>query len=101
LLSLLWIAAGLYSGAFLHSAVDGHYGPGDDRGGPKAAGLLAFHTFVNAINLRLLVALALAVLGHRTVGSTPGEQLIPLEVGFGLVLMSAWRTIHSSFMSRL
>jgi hypothetical protein len=101
LLSVLWIGAGLYSGAFLYSAADGHYVPGDDRGGPKAAGLLAFNTFVNAINLRLIVALTLAAFGHRAVGSTPGEQLIPLEVGFGLVLMSAWRTIHSTFISRL
>lgn len=101
LLSVLWIAAGLYSGAFLFSAVDGHYAAGDERGGPKAAGLLAFHTFVNTINLRLVAALALAVLQHRAVGSTASEQLIPLEVGFGLVLMSAWRAIHSSYISRL
>lgn len=101
LLSVLWISAGLYTGAFLHSAVDGHYGAHDDRGGPKAAGLLAFQTFINTINLRLLLALIIAVIERRTVGSTGSEQLIPLEIGFGLILMSAWRTIHSSFVSRL
>jgi len=101
LLSLLWIASGLYSGAFLYSAVDGHYGSSDERGGPKAAGLLGFQTYVNAINLRLLVALLVAVCEHRPVGTSPAEQMLPLEVGFGMVLMSAWRTIHSSYVPRL
>jgi len=101
LMSLLWIASGLYSGAFLNSAVDGHYSAADDRGGPKAAGLLGFQTFVNAVNLRLLFALIVAVLQHRPVGSAGGEQLLPLEIGFGLILMSFWRTLHSSFVPRV
>jgi hypothetical protein len=101
LVSLLWIASGLYTGAFLYSAVDGHYGSSDERGGPKAAGLLGFHTFLNAVNLRLLVALLMAVAQHRPVGSGMGEDLLPLEIGFGFMLMSGWRTLHSSNVPRL
>lgn len=100
LLSLLWIGSGIFHGAFLDSAVDGHYQPSDERGGPKAAGLLGFHTYVNTINLRLVFALLVAVFQHREVGTTAGEQLIPLELGFGLVLMSFWRMIHSTFVPR-
>lgn len=100
LLCLLWIAAGLFNGAFLYSAVDGHYGSTDERGGPKAAGLLGLHTFISASSLRIIVALAMAVLEHRKVG-IGGEQLIPLEIAFGLVLMSSWRTLHSSYTPRL
>jgi|UniRef100_A0A8J9X703 hypothetical protein len=100
LVCLLWIAAGLYSGAFLDSAVDGHYGSADERGGPKAAGLLGFQTFVNTINLRLLFALVVALAEHRPVGAVGGEQLMPLEIGFGLILMSGWRALHSSFVPR-
>lgn len=99
LLSLLWICSGLYSGAFLNSAVDGHYD--DERGGPKAAGLLGFHTFINTVNLRLLFALVVAFKQHRPVGMVVGEQLMPLEVGFGLILMSSWRTLHSFFVPRI
>jgi hypothetical protein len=101
LFSLLWIASGLYTGAFLFSAVDGHYGSSDERGGPKAAGLLGFHTFLNAVNLRLVVALLMAVAQHRPVGSGMGEDLLPLEIGFGFMLMSGWRTLHSSNVPRL
>ena len=101
LLSLMWIGAGLYSGAFLYSAVDGHYGSMDDRGGPKAAGLLGFHTFLNAVNLRLVFALLSAVIEHRPVGSASGEELLPLEIGFGFVLMACWRTLHSMYAPRL
>jgi hypothetical protein len=100
LLSLLWMVSGLYTGAFLYSAVDGHYGSSDERGGPKAAGLLGFHTFLNAVNLRLLVALLMAVAQHRPVGSGMGEDLLPLEIGFGFMLMSGWRTLHSSNVPR-
>jgi len=100
LLSILWIVSGLYTGAFLDSAVDGHYGSADERGGPKAAGLLGLNTFINAANLRLIVALAMAVLEHRPVGSSPGEELIILEVGFGVVLMSVWRFFYSSIVPR-
>jgi hypothetical protein len=101
LVSILWIASGLYTGAFLFSAVDGHYGSSDERGGPKAAGLLGFHTFLNAVNLRLLVALLMAVAQHRAVGTGMGEDLLPLEIGFGFMLMTGWRTLHSSNVPRL
>jgi len=101
LMSLLWIGAGLYSGAFLNSAVDGHFVGDDEKGGPQAAGMLAFQTFVNAINLRLIFALAVAVIQHRPVGSAMGEQIMPLEIGFGLIMMSTWRILHSSYVPRL
>jgi hypothetical protein len=101
LLSLVWIAAGLYSGAFLSSAVDGHYGSTDERGGPKAAALLGFQTFVNTVNLRLLLALVSAIIEHRPAGTAPGEEFLALEIGFGLVLMSVWRMGHSSFVPRI
>lgn len=126
LLSILWIVAGLYHGAFLDSAKDGHQKPayyiGEDnsekekaeaqdkpfwelpalnKGGPSAAGLLAVNTFINTVSLRLIVALAVAVMEHRPVFDDPLEQLIPYEVGFGLVLMSAWRTIHSAYTPRV
>lgn len=127
LLSILWIIAGLYHGAFLDSAKDGHQKPayyiGEDnsedevaassketpfweippltKGGPSAAGLLAVNTFINTISLRLIVALAVAVVEHRPVFDDPLEQLIPYEVGFGLVLMSVWRTVHSAYTPRI
>jgi hypothetical protein len=101
LMSLLWIGAGLYTGAFLYSAADGHYGASDERGGPKAAGLLGLNTFLNAVNLRLVFALGAALLQHRHVGSALGEELLPLEIGFGLVLMGGWRALHSSYLPRL
>jgi hypothetical protein len=101
LMCILWIIAGLYNGAFLYSAVDGHYASSDDRGGPKAAGMLGLHTFINAANLRVMVALASAVLEHRKVGIVPGEDLVPLEIAFGLVLLSMWRLLHSSFTPRV
>ena len=101
LFSLLWIAAGLYNGAFLYSAVDGHYGSADEKGGPKAAGMLGLHTFIGACNLRVVIALLDAILEHRKVGEIAGEQLIPLEIAFGLVLMSMWRALHSSYTPRL
>lgn len=100
LFCLLWIVAGLYNGAFLYSAVDGHYGSTDERGGPKAAGLLGLHTFISASSLRVIVALVMAVLEHRKVGIA-GEQLIPLEIAFGLLLMSSWRALHSSYTPRV
>jgi hypothetical protein len=101
LMCLLWIGSGLSTGAFLNSAVDGHFGSASDRGGPKAAAMLAFHTFLNAINLRLLFALVVAVVQHRQVGIAAGEQLMPLELGFGLALMIFWRTLHSSMVPRM
>lgn len=103
LLSLCWIISGLANGSFLYSAVDGHYDPRDedyaDKGGPKAAGLLAVSTFVTTCSLRIAFALLLAVAEHRPVGSG-GEELIPLEIPFGLVLMSAWRTLHAEHTIR-
>lgn len=102
-LSLCWITAGLANGSFLYSAVDGHYDPRDEKyaekGGPKGAGLLAVSTFVTTCSLRIALALICAVLEHRPVG-TGGEELIPLEIPFGLVLMSAWRTLHSEHTIR-
>ena len=100
LLSILWIGAGLYHGSFLMSSVDGHYGSVDERGGPKAAAALALNTFVNAINLRLVFALAVAFFQHRQVGTDPAEQLLPLEIGFGLILMTSWRALHSYITPR-
>eukprot|EP00550_Attheya_septentrionalis_P011891 CAMPEP_0198299012 /NCGR_PEP_ID=MMETSP1449-20131203/43087_1 /TAXON_ID=420275 /ORGANISM="Attheya septentrionalis, Strain CCMP2084" /LENGTH=213 /DNA_ID=CAMNT_0044000441 /DNA_START=210 /DNA_END=848 /DNA_ORIENTATION=+ len=88
LLSVCWILAGLYNGAFLYSAVDGHLG--GDNGGPRGAGRLAFGTFLTATNLRLVIALVTAVAGHRTAFSGAGEELIPLEVGGGMALMTLW-----------
>jgi hypothetical protein len=99
LMSLMWIGAGLYSGAFLHSAVDGH--SVSDHVGPKKAGILAFQAYINACSLRLLFALAVAVVQHRPVGFALGEQIMPLEMGFGLIMMSSWRILHSSFAQRL
>jgi hypothetical protein len=100
LMSLLWICAGLFNGAFLYSAKDGHFGSSDERGGPKAAGLLGFSTFLNAINLRLVVALVMAFTQHRHIGSTPGEEIMALEMGFGLILMSCFRFVYSSMVPR-
>jgi hypothetical protein len=101
LLCILWIASGLYNGAFLYSATDGHYDMTrddvDGKGGPKAAGLLGLWTFVGTINMRMLIALVMAVIEHRPVGIADGEELIPLELCFGLVLMSMWRMLHSSY----
>ena len=103
LFSILWIVSGLYHGSFLYSAMDGHY-PLDDekgRGGPNAAAALAFNTYINAINLRLVSALAGAWLQHRKVGEgSPMEDLIPLEIGCGLVLITMWRALHSQVTPR-
>ena len=100
LLCILWIICGLYTGAFLYSAADGHYDmtkeDNHDKGGPKAAGLLGLWTFVGTVNLRMVVALVTAVIDHRRVG-IHGEELIPLELCFGLVLMSMWRMLHSTY----
>lgn len=118
LLSILWISAGLWNGSFLYSSVDGHYPPQSppnrmtepllnrtniaetNPGGPVAAGLLAFHTFINTINLRLLFALVVAVVEHRPALSSGTELLVPLELGYGLILMMLWRALHSSFVLR-
>lgn len=101
LVSILWILAGLYHGAFLYSAVDGHYGSTSEKGGPSAAGLLGLHTFMSMMNLRLIVALVTAVVEHRKVFAAVGEDLIPLELISGLVLMSCWRALHSSYTPRV
>ena len=104
--SLLWIGAGLYHGSFLYSAIDGHYPMNSDEGGPRAAAALAFNTYINAINLRLVAALVGALVHHRQVGiSLAGgdamEQLIPLEIACGIVLMPLWRALHSSYTPRI
>jgi hypothetical protein len=101
LFSISWILAGLYHGAFLMSAVDGHYGSTDERSGPKAATALALNTYINAINLRLLFALGSAVIQHRQVGIGLAEELIPLEIGCGMVLMAFWRALHSYVTPRI
>jgi hypothetical protein len=101
LLCCLWIVAGLWHGAFLNSAVDGHYGSSSEKGGPRAAGMLGLQTSMTTSNLRILVALAMAVVEHRKVGDFVNEQLIPLEIVFGLTLMSIWRALHSSVVPRL
>lgn len=103
LFSILWILSGLYHGSFLYSSMDGHY-PLDDeenRGGPKAAALLAFNTYVNAINLRLIFALIGAFIQHRKVGVGIGEELLPLEITCGLILMTMWRALHSQITPRI
>ena len=105
LLSILWVASGLWNGAFLLSARNGHHNPqaeGDGpKGGPGAAGLLGLSTFIGASNLRLAVALLQAVWYHRVVGAMEGEKLMPLEISFGLVLMSMWRAFHSYASPRI
>lgn len=118
LLCLLWICVGLMNGMFLYSAVDGHsqynYSNNNNNniasedfnsmnesgGGPKAAGLLSFNTFVSVSSLRIIWALIQAVLYHRHVGDIDAELLIPLELAFGLVLMSFWRMLHSAYVPR-
>lgn len=106
LLSICWIIAGLTNGSFLSSAIDGHYDPrgGIDeytnKGGPKGAAMLAISTFVLTSSVRIVFALIFAVLEHRPVGSG-GEELIPLEIPFGLVLMSTWRAFHSTNTPRI
>jgi hypothetical protein len=101
LFSILWIFSGLYHGSFLMSSVDGHYGSSDERGGPTAAAALALSTFVSTVNLRLVFALVVAILQHRQIGINAGEQILPLEIGIGLVLMSGWRALHSSVTPRI
>ncbi|KAL7526157.1 hypothetical protein ACHAWF_001651 [Thalassiosira exigua] len=106
LLSTCWIVAGLWNGSFLSSAVDGHYDPRGaeygEKGGPKAAGLLAVSTFVSTSSLRIVAALLSAAAERRPVGiAGSGEELIPSEIIFGLVLMSAWRALHSANTSRI
>ena len=108
LLSIIWVGVGVLNGLFLYSAVEGHQGStnalGDNdknlRGGPRAAGLLSLNTFVSVCSLRIIFALIQAVLGHRHVGDIDGELLIPLELACGLVLMSSWRVLHSSYVLR-
>lgn len=101
LMSMLWIGSGLYTGAFLYSAIDGHHGSDDIiDGGPKGAGLLAAHTFTNAVNMRLVFALLVSMAEHRPVGLSVGEEIMPIEIGFGYMLMVLWRVLHSSYVTR-
>lgn len=102
LFSILWIASGLYHGSFLSSAVDGHYPPTDERSGPKSAAALAFNSYVSTVNLRLVAALVGAWIQHRAIEfSSPMEDLIPLEIGCGLVLLPMWRALHSQITPRV
>jgi hypothetical protein len=96
LMCIVWILSGLYTGAFLTTAVDGHK-PNTDDGGPKGATVLAANTFTIAINMRLLFALIMAIIDHRQVGTVIGEQIMTHEIGFGFVLMVVWRALHSSY----
>mmetsp|Transcript_15095 Transcript_15095/g.28403 ORF Transcript_15095/g.28403 Transcript_15095/m.28403 type:complete len:283 (-) Transcript_15095:108-956(-) len=101
LLCILWIIAGLWNGAFLYSAVDGHYDPQQQgKGGPTYAALLGLSTFVTTANMRVMIALITAMIEHRRVGVNHGEDLIPLEIACGLVLMASWRMLHSSYTPR-
>jgi len=100
LMSILWIVSGLFNGGFLYSSVDGHHTPPDPRAGPKAAGLLGLHSFIMTANLRVIIALLLAIYEHRKVGTGMGEDLMPMEITFGIVLMSIWRLLHSVFTPR-
>lgn len=104
LLCILWIISGLRNGSFLYSAVDGHYDTSKpenfNKGGPKSALLLGLSTMISTANLRILVALVLAVFQHRPVGTAYGEDLIPLEIPFGIMLMSLWRLLHSTYTMR-
>jgi len=101
LFCILWIVSGLYYGTFLYSSVTGHYDADQmeekNIQGPVAAGTLALSTFITTSSLRIIVSLAAAWLEHRPVGVAPGEDLIPLEIGFGLILMSIWRYVWSSY----
>lgn len=101
LLSILWIISGLYRGAFLMSAVDGHYGSDSEKGGPKAAGMLGLSTFLTTANIRIVIALVMAHIEHRPVGSVDGEMLMPLEIVSGILLMSLWRALHSYHTPRI
>lgn len=104
LLCILWVIAGLWNGAFLYSAVDGHYDTSkienEGKGGPLYAAILGLSTMVTTSSLRILVALATGMLEHREVGFYNGEELIPLEIAFGLLLMPVWRMLHSSYSMR-
>lgn len=101
LMCILWVMSGLWNGAFLYSAADGHYGSEDEKGGPTSAALLGLSTFVGVANMRILVALGTAILEHRQVGMANGEEFIPLEIAFGLMLMSCWRALHSSYSRQI
>jgi hypothetical protein len=101
LMSILWIISGLFNGGFLRSSIDGHHIPPDPRAGPKGAGLLGLHSFIMTSNLRLIIALLFAIYDHRKVGTGMGEDLMPMEITFGVVLMSVWRLLHSAFTPRV
>jgi hypothetical protein len=101
LLCILWIVSGLFRGAFLMSAVDGHHGSDSEKGGPKAAGMLGLSTFLTAANIRIVIALIMAHIEHRPVGTVDGEMLMSLEIVSGILLMSFWRALHSYYTPRI
>jgi hypothetical protein len=107
LLSIAWVCSGLLStGAFLKSAIDGQTYEAKSKGSDSSnsseethfqnsPGLVACSTFVNAMNLRLILALGSAAWEHVPVGSQALDSMLPLEMAFGLVLMTVWRTIYA------
>lgn len=97
LLCILWIVAGLANGAFLYSAVDGHYKSGDEKGGPVAAGMLGLNTSFFVGNLRVI----LAILVYKIGLGEPEKELIILEIGSLIALMSSWRMLHSRTTPRI
>jgi len=101
LMSILWVVCGFFNGAFLYTAVDGNYDSTDKRAGPKAAALMGLNTYIGAASLRVIYALLSAMMEHRKVGIAPGEDLILQEIFFGLILMSSWRALHSSYTPRI
>ena len=56
---------------------------------------------VNGYEGWLLFAFVIAVSEHRPAIEGIGEDLIPLELAFGLMLMPAWRMLHSNLSSSL
>jgi len=98
LLSLIWLVSGLWNGAFLYSAADGHYPPSAEES-PKRAGLLAFNTFVTTMNIRILLVLIDKFVLHKA-ATNGAMNMILLELVFGLGLMSFWRMLRSYIIPR-
>ena len=99
LICILWFVAGWFRGAFINPEALDNGDSESDTSGPNAAGLMGLNTFIDTSILRVTLALILAVLQHRQVGSVPGEDLMLLEISFGLVQMSLWRALHSVYTS--
>lgn len=97
LLSILWISAGLANGMFLY---EGYESKTNGNYEPKSVGMQALNSFVSVCNMRIILALIKAVLGHRHVGDIDEELLVPLELGGGIVMMSFWRMLYSTYVTR-